>query len=418
VVVHNPNDSAVTVTLTKGGSTVASQVINPDQVQTFLLDFDLDLKDTDNTWILDTNGAYRLTSTVPVTVYQFNPFDYFNGSTYSYTNDASLVLPKHVLTGSYMITTRPTFWNTSPGFFAIIGTGNNTQVEVTYNGHVWNGPNRGSTQTYTLHDGDVLQIASRDCSSGSYTYCSADYDLTGTQVEVLSGEPVGVIAGHNCLYLPAADPACDHLEEYLFPRETWGQSYVATTTAYAAENQYRVVSGADNNVITFTPNVTGNTTLNEGEQVTFQTTQDFTVDCSEPCVVTQFILADDYFGAGTDSDPAMGLLVPQEQFRRDYTFQVPSSMTLNYVTIVKPVAQGGLNSPTVYLDGVAIPESNFSPAIGSSYFGVARIDISTSPYAHTVESDQPFGIMVYGFASYTSYLYPGGLDLNLINSVN
>lgn len=82
------------------------------------------------------------------------------------------------------------------------------------------------------------------------------------------------------------------------------------------------------------------------------------------------------------------------------------------------VAQPGLNAPTVYLDGAAIPEVNFSQAIGATYYGVARIDISSAPYNHVITSDQPFGIMVYGFARYTSYFYPGGLDLNLINSVN
>ena len=422
VVVHNPSTSAVTVTITKGAATITTAVINPDQVQTFLLPFDLDLKNTNNTVLLDVDGAYRLTSTLPVTVYQFNPFDYNNGS-FSYTNDASLVLPKHVLTNNYMVMSRPTFWNTSPGFFAILGTGNNTQVEVTYNGHAWGGPNRGQVQTYTLNDGDVLQVPSRNCTAGALTFCSSDYDLTGTRIRVLSGEPVGVISGHDCIYLPAANSACDHIEEYLFPLETWGQDYVVPVTAYAQENQYRVLSAVDNNLVTFTPDVegSGGVTLNEGDEVTFQTTQNFSVNCTQPCLVTQFILADTYFGAGIDSDPAMGLMVPVEQFRRDYTFQVPSSMTLNYVTIVKPVAQPGIGAPTVYLNGVAILETSFSPAIGTSYLGVARVDLTTGypgVYSFTVDSDQPFGIMVYGFASFTSYLYPGGLDLNLLNSVN
>ncbi|MBU1241174.1 hypothetical protein KJ865_15780, partial [Myxococcota bacterium] len=74
--------------------------------------------------------------------------------------------------------------------------------------------------------------------------------------------------------------------------------------------------------------------------------------------------------------------------------------------------------PVIYFDGVPINESNFSLAIGSSYHGVYRRNISASPYTHTITSDQPFGIMVYGFAPYTSYFYPGGLDLNIINSAD
>jgi hypothetical protein len=108
------------------------------------------------------------------------------------------------------------------------------------------------------------------------------------------------------------------------------------------------------------------------------------------------------------------LTVPSEQYRTEYSFLVPSSMTCNWLNIIKPV---GIGAPTVYLDGVPIPEASFSNAIGDSYFGVARIDISSAPYNHVITSSQPFGIMVYGFARYTSYFYPGGLDLNFINPV-
>jgi hypothetical protein len=34
--------------------------------------------------------------------------------------------------------------------------------------------------------------------------------------------------------------------------------------------------------------------------------------------------------------------------------------------------------------------------------------------AHRIEGTAPFGILVYGFGSYTSYMYPGGLDLREI----
>ena len=34
--------------------------------------------------------------------------------------------------------------------------------------------------------------------------------------------------------------------------------------------------------------------------------------------------------------------------------------------------------------------------------------------AHNITSPKKFGIAVYGVGSYTSYMYPGGLDLKLI----
>jgi hypothetical protein len=53
---------------------------------------------------------------------------------------------------------------------------------------------------------------------------------------------------------------------------------------------------------------------------------------------------------------------------------------------------------------------------------VAQIDVTNtgSGGSHTISAPNPnikFGIEVYGFASYTSYLYPGGLDLEYINPI-
>ena len=65
---------------------------------------------------------------------------------------------------------------------------------------------------------------------------------------------------------------------------------------------------------------------------------------------------------------------------------------------------------------MAVDESEFSAPIGSTPYGVARVPITGT--SHTVSSDGAFGIVVYGFASYTSYSYPGGLDLQYINPVD
>jgi len=34
--------------------------------------------------------------------------------------------------------------------------------------------------------------------------------------------------------------------------------------------------------------------------------------------------------------------------------------------------------------------------------------------AHELQGDRAFGVVVYGFGAYTSYMYPGGLDLTVI----
>ncbi len=206
------------------------------------------------------------------------------------------------------------------------------------------------------------------------------------------------------------------------PLETWGKNFIATITSpytntTLSSNMFRILASEASTVVTFTPAVRGVANLNVGQYVDVTTNQNFTISSTKPIMVTQYMLGQSYYPGATTGDPAMGILVPTEQFRTSYSFTVPSSITNNFVNIVKPVAQAGLNAPTIYFDGVAINESNFSTAIGSSYHGVYKRNISSTPYTHTITSSQPFGIMVYGHASYTSYIYPGGLDLNLINIV-
>ncbi|MBU1510562.1 SUMF1/EgtB/PvdO family nonheme iron enzyme [Myxococcota bacterium] len=432
LVVFNPNSTSATVTITKGATSVGSGTIAANSLQVFYLTMDQELRRgyngacTDTCWsknlFIDTDGAFRVVTNNPVTVYQFNPFNFAIGAVYSYSNDASLLLPKHVMTNNYMATTMSTFWNNSSGFINIVGTADNTTVQVTYNGDVEGGPNRGQIVNYTLNMHDVLNIPSRFCSAGSYLFCGDQYDLTGTTIRVTAGDPVAVFAGHNCVYLPGAYSACDHLEEQMMPLETWGKNFVAAytspfTNTTAVANMYRVVAAEDGTVVTFTPAVRAVANLNKGQHVEFTATVDFSVTATKPIAVTQFMLGQQYFAGATTGDPSMTLIVPMEQYRKNYTFTVPSSMTNNFVNIIKPVAQPGKNAPTIYFDGVAIPEASFSTAIGNTYFGVHRRTISVAPYNHTITSSQPFGIMVYGHAANTSYMYPGGLDLNIINIV-
>ncbi len=416
IVVNNANSVPAHVTVRKNGSLVQNATISAGDLQVFLVNYDATLKNAIDHIVEVTGGAYHIVSDLPVTVYQFNPFDYNYSGTNSYTNDASIVLPTHVYSRNYMVQTRPS-WYSRPGFIAVIGKENGTTIDVTYNGHVRNGPNRGSTASYTLNAGEVIQIPSRTCGSG---LCSSDFDFSGTTITVTNptGHEVGVFAGHNCTDIPYGYHACDHIESQMFPVETWGKNFIATHSTVKTTNLYRILASEDNTTVTFTPSsIHAPLNLDAGEYggVEISTDQDFTIQGDKPISVLQFLPGQQYPWDNGSGDPAMALLVPMEQYRSSYSFIVPSSMTYNYVNIIKPVGNG---AATVYFDGVAIPESSFSTAIGSSYHGVYRRNISSSPYSHTITSSQPFGIMVYGFAPYTSYFYPGGLDLNIINAAD
>ncbi|MCD6498453.1 MAG: IgGFc-binding protein [Deltaproteobacteria bacterium] len=467
VVVHNDNADPATVTITKGGSQVDQQQVAPHEIKTIKLAYDATLKGDlqQPVSVIAPDGAYHLVSTLPVTVYQFNPLDFqvprecqvgleTENPCHSYSNDASLLLPSHVLSNHYMIMSRPTFgvdtgWGMGfiPGFFAVIATADNTTVTITFSANTQAGSG-GQIQTYSpgqqaqfqLNQGQVLQILSAvptDCGSGetssddcngqggSCTYCNMGptYDLSGTVVE--STAPVSVFSGHICDFVPYNYWACDHLEEQMIPSEAWGKDFIVARTKPQSPdtpepNLVKILSRENDNTITFDPaSIHDSVTLNAGEYVEFTTTEDFHVTAVQPMMVAQFLVGQNFYTNNLDywGDPAMALVVPFEQYRAQYTFLNPDTITYNYVSIVAKVGETGENVSHVTLDGT---EVDFSGAmrIGQTLYGSVQVDLSNAPTSfHSITGTEPFGIMVYGFARYTSYFYPGGLNLEYINPI-
>ena len=95
----------------------------------------------------------------------------------------------------------------------------------------------------------------------------------------------------------------------------------------------------------------------------------------------------------------MMLSVPVEQFRTSYIFLAPATYQQSYVTFIAP------DGAAVTLDGTAV--TGFAPIAG----GYSTATVALAAGSHTAQSADPFGIQVYGVAPYTSYMYPGGLNL-------
>jgi hypothetical protein len=475
-VVTNPQSVPASLTIDLGARELVKVEVPVGGVRAITLPWIAELKGTpqEERSAVVSPGAYRLNSNVPVSVYQFNPLEFripkdcasesdpsvddgdnpeIDGECFSYSNDASLLLPTHVLSSDYIIVSRPAMVNRiqndhvdaltkSPGFFSVIGAepgGTDVTIEVT--AHVVASVDGmidalapGDLATVRLEQGDVLQVVTQapdDCEEGAApadalgvpgsnmvseirSYCSvgADYDLTGSEVHA-SGK-VAVIAGHNCSFVPYGRWACDHQEEQLFPLQTWGKDYLVSVTKPLREepNVIRIVSGADGNQIAFTPAVAPPMTLARGQMFEFETSVDFNVTGSKALMVAQFLVGQDYAGilsAGDMGlgDPSLSLAIPTEQFRTSYTILVPESYQLNLINVT--ARTGG----RVLLDGQ--PVADFVPVPGTG-MATARVEIDKGQ--HNLHADEPFGVVSYGFGLYTSYMYPAGLDLKRINEVN
>jgi hypothetical protein len=100
----------------------------------------------------------------------------------------------------------------------------------------------------------------------------------------------------------------------------------------------------------------------------------------------------------------MALGVPVEQYRTSYTFLAPPSYVHNYLTVIHETG----DFPT--LDGIGVAGETVS--ITDEY---DRTNLEIDGGFHYVESGTPFAITVYGVGTYTSYMYPGGLDLKEVD---
>ena len=399
VAVSNSGLTTANVTASQGTTTLTNTTVAPGSIAIITLPWNT-LRTVGSTAVV-TDGAYRLRSDQPVTVYQYSPLDYTNGGGFTYTNDAALLLPTNTWTGTYRVVSRQFWPNASlPGFYAVTAAEDNTTVTLTPSatgGSVIAGAGVASngTGTVVLNAGDVLQVLT---SAG---------DLTGTLVS--ADRPVQVIGGHDCTNVPTNVGYCDHLEESIPPLETVGFDYLVTVpliNASTTKNRMvRVVATAPNTTITYDPPQGGapTTLANAGDFFEIsQTGADFLISASQKVLVAEYFLGQDA-GGGT-GDPAMTLAVAVQQYRFSYLFHAPTNYEANYANIT------AITGATVTLDGAVV--GGFTP-IGATGYSVARVQLSNAGNGnHNIDSPSPFGISVYGYGQYTSYWYPGGLNLS------
>jgi hypothetical protein len=448
VVVANPGLEPVQVTVERNGQVVSAALVQPSGLAPLYLPWVPELKgpDVDNcgtasplkATVRADGGAYHLVASKPVAVYQFNALEYQgvggplgkswsqcpgnqfcngpNGSgfigCYSFSNDASLLLPTTALTGNYRITGLKGWAAAKMGaYFAVTGTADATTVTVNVGTHgkiVAGGgiatTSAGAQVQFMVNAGDVVEILG---ASGT--------DLSGSLVK--ASAPVQVIAGVPCIQSPIGTNACDHVEESVFPAETLGQHYFVTVptapTGKAVGHVVRLYGNADGTSLSYPSGkpVGAPDTLAAGDVVDLGiVSDDFEILGTHEFAVGTFMLGAekvDPNGSPQRGDPSQSLSTAVEQFRTKYVFLAPGDYDMNFVDIVEPMGT------KLVLDGgiVAIAPK----AIGGTGFGVVRVPLGQGiGGAHVLTASAPVGIQVMGYGSYTSYQYPGGLDLKAI----
>jgi hypothetical protein len=465
VVVANAGSEPAMVTVTGPQNTNQLQTVAPNAIAKFYLPWVAALKGADadmcgasttlSASVFAKAAAYHLVSSVPVTVYQFNALEYVGSGgppgkswaacpglqtcmdrespnygaasgCYSFTNDSSLLLPSTAMTGNYRVAAFPGESATDPtgttaptpimgSYFAITATTDSTNVTVDLSStaQVLGGGGvpdtaAGGTITLSMDAGDVVELVGAEGDA---------VDLSGSLVA--ADQPVQVIAGAPCDQIPETAPACDHLEQSVFPAETLGKQYFVTVPTSPTGTPYghdvRLYGNVDGTTLTYSPAAPAGcpASLNAGQVGDCGIVQsDFEVTGNNAFVVGSFQLGGSLVDPvsrtnpnGGEGDPSQSFMAAVEQYRTKYVFLAPGDYESNYADIVAPMGT------TVMLDGTPVDTS--SAPLADGYVVVHGLSLG-SRGGHVITASAPIGLQVMGYGLYTSYQYPGGLNLKMI----
>ncbi|MBL92718.1 MAG: hypothetical protein CMH56_13015 [Myxococcales bacterium] len=379
--------------------------------------------------------SYFINSSGKITVHQFSN----NGG----GGDATLLLPVSALGTDYMFLGWATqmFRDTLPYAqkMSIIATSDNPTtivfespviVEVSGLEYPANQPFE-----FQLNKGDNLEMR---------TLMETGEDLTGTVIN--ASEKIAVFSNNRCTMIPAETYACDHIQQQLFPTNTWASEYVAAKfkPRGTEDDLWRILAGTNGTEFETMPPLPelANVTLNRGEMVEIRAPHDFVISSNHPFSLAQFMVGSEYpgnaGGCGTATsgaggartncaiqetcngskgigDPSFLMVVPSSQYREDYTISVPSNTVTgqvdHYLTFILPegaVLDLNGENPEDETSTLASDELVVTPLENTTW---RTLTLPMEEGTHVASADQPFGLMVYGYGCAFSYAYPGGLNL-------
>ncbi|MEM9453405.1 MAG: IgGFc-binding protein [Myxococcota bacterium] len=249
-------------------------------------------------------------------------------------------------------------------------------------------------------------------------------DISGTLIE--SSSPVRVTGGSRCSAVPITfEPlgGCDPLYEQLVPVEAWGRTYVIAHPPLRTDEDHhvRIYAGASNITLKTEPPVLPTEPYVLAEEGAFI---DVVVDHGTSFVLTADgpVMPVGYLQTRNPDlqigDPAMYQFVSAEQYLDRYVIATGTQWEAYLVQVVRR-----RGTTEIELDGGEVLDG-WEP-IGA--WEVASVSISEG--AHTLRSDEPFGVIQFGWnnsrhdacipfavrgSCQTSYAHPGGMGTTLL----
>ncbi len=370
--------------------------------------------------------AWHIAANVPITAYDILPY----GGAKSYLPSAEVLFPSTSFGTSYIGVVPIHGTSMLPEWGQLVAVKDNTNVTVTPTVDLPSGTNvvaapKGKATKFTLAAGEFIQWQESGEMSGSVITADAPISFTGGHT-------------YNC-YKSATSSGggCDSAHQQIPPLAALGAEYVAppyaTRLASLAEEsiKYRIVGAVDNTTLTYLPAVANApATINAGQVLDFEAVGPFTITSqgiTNPFYVGQTMSGCLLIGAARPPGGCLGdeefvNLLPPAQYLSKYVFFTdPTYPTTNLVFVRVKGAQGFQD---VSLDCLGTL-SGWKPVNTNDNYEILDVDLvrggtkngNCDNGGHTASSKAPFGLMVWGLDTYSSYAYPAGGNAGIINKV-
>lgn len=372
----------------------------------------------------DATDAFVIRADVPVRAYDILPY----GGARSHFPSAQLLLPENAWGEEYVVIGPPpgTYATPGPLWIQIGAQTDGTTIRVRPSvdlpaGGALPAIAAGATAEVTLDAGRYLQ------------WEVGPSDPSGTVIS--ASAPIAVLAGNRFLRLqPSPAPGGESAHQQILPADALAAEYVAapfeTRRADLAPEEvpYRIVGAFDGTTLSYDPPLSGApSTLARGEVIEVRSTEPFVVraqDPMHPFAMAQMMPTANVSGGSRPGAIAPGygpwlgdeefvIAFPPAQYLSEYVFfSDPAYPTTNLVLV--RVAVDGTFSP-VSVDCLG-ELSGWRAIGGDARFEMTTVDLVRAGVAvgtctngrHVASSEAPFGLVVWGLDSYSSYAYPAG----------
>lgn len=372
-------------------------------------------------------NAFHITTDRPVVAYQMLPY----GGGSAAVTGSSLLLPTSVWDTNYvavnafaksggsMALTRPSM--------NLIAMDDDTQVTLL--------PGAALEGGGKIPASDANKVVTITLQKGQYAQITQEAELTGSPIQ--STKPIGLMAGHECMFVPADKPTCDHAEQQIPPVHALASEYVAVPyrprTGAEEQVMWRIIGGLDGTELTFDPaTVSPDKTIAGGEILNITTAEPFVVksqDDNHPFLIMAYMSGSSQ--ANGYGDPEFVRMVPPRQYLQHYVFFTDPSYPETNLVMVRNKGDKGFADVTLECGGKI---EGWEPVGSSGKYEYARFDLVRHDFQgqngcdngpQDMISEVPFGLWVWGWGSpetssttvNVSYGYPAGENVIQLNNV-